>query len=1604
MSPYFRRLVFLIALVLVGYSQALSAQTATTTSLSLLSGSAPVTTVPAGTMITMSATVTGSAAPITGGTIYFCDSVNKNCAISPIATAHVINGAATFKTVLAIGSYSFTAMYVPIAGFGASTSSAVTLTVPSSAAPTFSPSPSMTATYSPYDGGNYSLFAPLAAPTAVAPTGTITVTDITAGTQLSSHPVTNMYVAPNSLTLGAHLSGDSRGACTAVTGDFNGDGHPDIAIGSGCKSADGLNSPTALQIMLGNGDGTFTAGPAVPAAMTNTNVTALAVGDFNNDGTLDLIAADNQVSGTTSTPHLYLLANDGAAHFTATQIGQNCTASALMTSDLNRDGNLDFVASCITPPNSNPYIYVFLSDGAGGFTPTNTNLWPSTGGFEGPDNPQTGFAIADFNNDGYPDLVSGSNFDVIVSLNTGTGKDFTQVVVSQSISPTDAFITGDFNGDGNADFMVYCSLQGHAWSNGMNIFPFYGDGHGGFTSGNMGSTSGYWPGLAGTAISVADFDHDGTPEMAYSIGSPYSDGIYVTKGGVKAQFPQYLNVNNLAAPIADFNGDGIPDIAVAISASDGADIYTMTDAASAIGAFGVYVLGTGTHDIAVSYSGDAIYPAVTNHFSVTAGRAPTTLNMSASSNPEFIGNPVTITASLTPYKITVGSNTFSTDGQTVTFSSGGTTLGTATLANGIATLNLPSLPLGSTTITGSYAGDSTFAPVPASVLTVVIKAPTAPTTNPTSLNFGAKNLDTSSSIPVTFTNTATGPLTISSIVATGSGLTQTNNCGATLAASASCTISVTFAPTTVGTISGALTINTNAATPTTTVALNAQGIIFVTPQLTASPTSTSIGNQVTLTVTVPATTHGLSTNGMSVSFYGNSGLLNTATVTNGVATIHVTNLPAGSNQIYGQFNGDGNNFSTTTSNTVTVTITNITPPTTSTNAINFAPVGIGSSISQTITFTNTDTVSSLNIASVQISNGFSLANHCGATLAPTASCTATVTFAPTAAATVTGTLTFTTNANTPTRTVSLSGSGVVPTLQLSAAPAPAPIGAPVTLTATLAPYSAGSLSTNGKTVNFSSGSTQLGIGTLTNGVAALSVTSLPLGSDAVTATFTGDADFASVTSSPTTVTITTPPPPTVNPTSVNFGAIHQGFSTTSTVSFTNTSTGPLTIASIVATGSGFTQTNNCGSTLTASANCTVTLTFTPTTGAAATGSLAITTNASSPITTVPLSGSGIAPVLYLTASPTTTAIGTQVALTATLAPYINGNLTTNGKTVSFVSGSTTLGTATLNNGSALLNLTNLPIGSNSIVATFTGDATFPTATSSPVVITITGPTAPTVTPSSIDFGTVTLGNSVSQKVTLTNTAATPLTITAVQVSGGFTQTNTCGNLAVSASCTATVTFAPTTASAATGTLTFTTTAVTSTTTVSLTGSGVAAVSPGGSSGTFGTIKAGTNATLPISFTTAPGVSGTLTTTCTIKMANGGTASNPPTCTASPGTFNVSGGSTVTTTLTITTTGSSAALNMPATGAILAGGLLGLLAFFRRRSAIASLLLLLLSLTAMTMITGCAGGGGSSSSAGGGNSGGGTTPTPSTTAGNYTVTVTATIGTQTSSVDLPLTIQ
>ncbi len=119
------------------------------------------------------------------------------------------------------------------------------------------------------------------------------------------------------------------------------------------------------------------------------------------------------------------------------------------------------------------------------------------------------------------------------------------------------------------------------------------------------------------------------------------------------------------------------------------------------------------------------------------------------------------------------------------------------------------------------------------------------------------------------------------------------------------------------------------------------------------------------------------------------------------------------------------------------------------------------------------------------------------------------------------------------------------TLTLSSSPNPANYGSQVTLTATLSPYSIGGQSTNGESVAFYNGGTSLGTGTLSSGIAAVNVNSLPVGTDVLTASYGGDAFLSDSVSAAIDETVVAPNYSlTISP---GAGTVTQGGSVTETV-------------------------------------------------------------------------------------------------------------------------------------------------------------------------------------------------------------------------------------------------------------------------------------------------------------------------------------------------------------------------------------------------------------------------------------------------------------------------
>src|SRR5207245_4088580 len=100
--------------------------------------------------------------------------------------------------------------------------------------------------------------------------------------------------------------------------------------------------------------------------------------------------------------------------------------------------------------------------------------------------------------------------------------------------------------------------------------------------------------------------------------------------------------------------------------------------------------------------------------------------------------------------------------------------------------------------------------------------------SPTSLTFGNQNLSTTSAAQaVTLSNTGTAALSITSVAITGTNsgdFAQSNTCGSSVNAGASCTISVKFKPTGTGTRTASVVVTDNASGSQQTAALSGSGV------------------------------------------------------------------------------------------------------------------------------------------------------------------------------------------------------------------------------------------------------------------------------------------------------------------------------------------------------------------------------------------------------------------------------------------------------------------------------------------------------------------------------------------------------------------------------------------------------------------------------------------------------------------------------------------------------------------------------------------------------------------------------------------------------------
>jgi len=385
------------------------------------------------------------------------------------------------------------------------------------------------ASFHPGELVSYSLTTGLQASAGGALAQAVVGSYLTGGTVPSS----GAFGAASTSTIAGTGSNPSPNARAVAVGDFNGDGKLDLAL---------ADYSHAFSILLGNGDGTFQ--PEITTDFTpaiDNNSQSIAVGDFNGDGKLDLVLTspgDNSV---------VVMLGDGTGHFGApASYGVSSAPAYVTVGDFNGDGKLDLA----TANPGDGTVSVLLGDGSGGFgAASNYTIGCSSCGSQ-----PHGIAIGDFNGDGKLDMAVTTNTtsaNVYILLGNGDGSfNINGPTNAGGINPQ-AIVAGDFNGDGILDLVT-------ADYGNSSITIALGKGNGTFVGPK--TTTLFAGGGTPNSLAVGDFNGDGKLDLAVvNLASSIAvlpgrgDGTFGTATTYAAGLPIQLAVG-------DFNGDGRLDL------------------------------------------------------------------------------------------------------------------------------------------------------------------------------------------------------------------------------------------------------------------------------------------------------------------------------------------------------------------------------------------------------------------------------------------------------------------------------------------------------------------------------------------------------------------------------------------------------------------------------------------------------------------------------------------------------------------------------------------------------------------------------------------------------------------------------------------------------------------------------------------------------------------------------------------------------------------------------------------------------------------------------------------------------------------------------------
>jgi hypothetical protein len=320
---------------------------------------------------------------------------------------------------------------------------------------------------------------------------------------------------------------------SVAAGDFNGDGKLDLVVAN--------NASANLSVFLNTGNGQFGTPTLINVGVSGSFPIFMVVGDVNSDGQLDVVTAnlDNTVS---------VLLGHGDGTLTLLSRQTYASSSGPMTSvDFNGDGKLDL--AIVRNDQKSSTLTILLGKGDGTFVLGPTGLGPYS---------VMNITAADVNGDGKPDFVlactATEGFDpslVAVILNTGKGLSAATSYKTPAFSGPNATVVGDFNEDGIVDIAAADSLFG--------VSLFKGKGNGTFSMPRTIQLDN-----VPLQIATTDLNKDGHLDLILSCGLSNACILPGRGNGTfgKAILVPVGDIPN-AITVAEFNGDGRPDFAIA---------------------------------------------------------------------------------------------------------------------------------------------------------------------------------------------------------------------------------------------------------------------------------------------------------------------------------------------------------------------------------------------------------------------------------------------------------------------------------------------------------------------------------------------------------------------------------------------------------------------------------------------------------------------------------------------------------------------------------------------------------------------------------------------------------------------------------------------------------------------------------------------------------------------------------------------------------------------------------------------------------------------------------------------------------------------------------